>query len=171
MTVLPPAALFDDQLTTIDLGSATEEFRRDGHVVLRAVASADEVAHVRPAIQGCVERQIAQQRRVDQCEDGAVCRDTEGERDDRGAGEPRTAAKSAECVSEIVHEKRSGRLATSAKGESQVGAHVSALLDISVAQIDDAIAVGGVRFRVGHLDDRRALIVETLEQLHDLLAL
>src|ERR1044072_2788071 len=45
------------------------------------------------------------------------------------------------------------------------------LFDVAVAQLDDAIAERGVRFRVRHLDDRRALLVEALEQFHDLLAL
>src|SRR5688572_25328624 len=41
----------------------------------------------------------------------------------------------------------------------------------AVAEPDDAAAVGGIRFGVGHLHDRGALFVERLEQLHDVLAL
>src|SRR5690348_5226338 len=43
--------------------------------------------------------------------------------------------------------------------------------DPAVLELDDAIAVARVLFRVRHLNDRRALGVEALEQLHDLAAL
>jgi len=35
----------------------------------------------------------------------------------------------------------------------------------------DAVSVGGVSFRMGHLDDRSAAVIEPLEKLHDLVAL
>src|SRR5581483_7011372 len=41
----------------------------------------------------------------------------------------------------------------------------------SVAQLDDARTVARVRLRVRHLDDRRAGVVQRLEELHDFLAL
>src|SRR5687767_7228734 len=48
---------------------------------------------------------------------------------------------------------------------------VLAVNNPAVAQIDDAAAVGGVRLGVCDLNDRRALVIELLEQLHDLAAL
>src|SRR2546430_7700042 len=45
------------------------------------------------------------------------------------------------------------------------------LQDPAVGQVDEAISVCRVRFRMGHLDDRRTLVVQALEELHDLLAL
>src|SRR6478672_69735 len=47
----------------------------------------------------------------------------------------------------------------------------SVLDDPAIGQIDDAVAVGRVRFRMRHLNDGGALLVQTLEKLHDLLAL
>src|ERR1700722_6338689 len=41
----------------------------------------------------------------------------------------------------------------------------------SVLQIDDAVAVGGVGFRVGDLHDGGALLIQPLEKLHDFFAL
>src|SRR5215217_3979398 len=41
----------------------------------------------------------------------------------------------------------------------------------AVAQLNDAAAIGSVRLRVRHLDDRRSPLVQFAEQLHDLLAL
>src|SRR5215218_5464220 len=41
----------------------------------------------------------------------------------------------------------------------------------SVLELNDPIAISGVRFRVRHLDDRGALAVQLLEQFHDLLGL
>src|SRR5271165_4236687 len=41
----------------------------------------------------------------------------------------------------------------------------------SVAELDNARAVLRVLFRVGYLDDGRALFIQPLEQLHDLLSL
>jgi ectoine hydroxylase-related dioxygenase (phytanoyl-CoA dioxygenase family) len=41
---------------------AAEAYRRDGHVVLRGVASADEVAQIRPVIGGCVQRMSTETR-------------------------------------------------------------------------------------------------------------
>src|SRR5690349_24389854 len=43
--------------------------------------------------------------------------------------------------------------------------------DPAVAQLDDAIAVRRILFRVRDLNDRRAFVIQLLEQLHDLTTL
>src|SRR6476661_3531619 len=49
--------------------------------------------------------------------------------------------------------------------------HSRVLDNPSVFQLNDAIAVGRVRLRVRHLNDRGSLLVQSAKQLHDFLRL
>ena len=41
----------------------------------------------------------------------------------------------------------------------------------AVQEVDNVCAVGGILFRVGHLDDRHSFVVLLFEEFHDLFAL
>src|SRR5687768_7212994 len=69
--------------------------------------------------------------------------------------------------------RRARALARWAESALSFGSAPRALLvdHPAVGELDDAVAEGGVLFGVGDLNDGRALIVETLEEFHDLAAL
>jgi hypothetical protein len=46
-------------VTSVPLEAVAEDFRRDGHCVVRALASAEEVAAIRPAIEAAAARRTA----------------------------------------------------------------------------------------------------------------
>src|SRR6185503_676050 len=67
-----------------------------------------------------------------------------------------------------------GRSSNIQKGRQQTPTLCSSSLFVdhpAVAQVHDAASIRRIGFRVRDLDDRRARLIELLEQLHDFLAL
>jgi len=63
MTTISTRALDDERSPSAE---QAEAFRRDGHLVVRGLCSAEEVAQFRPAIRGCVERLSSETRPLEE---------------------------------------------------------------------------------------------------------
>src|SRR6266536_3158871 len=84
---------------------------------------------------------------------------------------PMPRARAPAATTKSSGRRRSERHANRRSDGSRLKARISSFHDPAVAQVDDAVPVTRVHVGVRHLDDRRALVVEAPEQLHDLAAL